>query len=74
MNRDLDYLPEAQAIAKDYPGWHAWSSLVGKQWHARLKGAQPVVMLHDNSPAELRRQIEEYVQKNALPSGGRAAE
>lgn len=69
MNHDLHYLPEAQAIVKDYPDWEAWSSLVGKQWHARLKGAQPIVMLHDNSPAELRQQIKEYTEKN-LPSGG----
>ncbi|HTW00227.1 MAG TPA: hypothetical protein VMF87_07985 [Streptosporangiaceae bacterium] len=61
MNNDLRNLPEARQIAEDFPGWEAWASLIGKQWHARLIGATPPVMLHDDSPADLAEQIRRYV-------------
>jgi hypothetical protein len=32
---EIKYLPEVQAIADEYPGWEAWTSLIGGQWHAR---------------------------------------
>ena len=51
--------PEASNIMGDYPGWEVWTSLNG-QWHARLKGAVPPVMVHDDSPAEIRAQIARY--------------
>jgi hypothetical protein len=61
MNNELRYLPEARRIAEDFPGWEAWASLVGKQWHARLRGSVPIVMLHDDDPASLAEQIRAYV-------------
>jgi hypothetical protein len=65
MNCELRYLPEARKIAEDFPGWEAWVSLVGKQWHARLKGSVPIVMLHDNDPAGLAGQIRNYIATTA---------
>jgi hypothetical protein len=65
MNSGLRYLPEARKIAEDFPGWEAWVSLVGKQWHARLKGSVPIVMLHDNDPASLAEQIRNYIATTA---------
>jgi hypothetical protein len=61
---DIKYTPDAQAIADEYPGWEAWTGLIGGQWHARLKGSEPVVMVHDDSPAGIRDQIREYASRN----------
>jgi hypothetical protein len=57
MDSQLRYPPEAQSIMKDFPQYDVWVSLIGKQWHARLKGATPPVMVHDDSPAGIREQI-----------------
>jgi hypothetical protein len=65
MNSEVRYLPEATKIAEDFPGWEAWVSLVGKQWHARLKGSVPIVMLHDNDPVSLAEQIRSYIAATA---------
>jgi hypothetical protein len=59
----IDYTPEAQQVMRDYPAWEVWSSLIGGQWHGRLKGATPPVMLHDDSPAGIRGQIEDLERK-----------
>ena len=56
----IDYTPEASRLADDFPRWEAWVSLIGGQWHARLKGSEPIAMVHDDSPAGLRAQIETY--------------
>jgi hypothetical protein len=47
---------QARAIAEEFPGWAAWQSLDG-QWHARIVGAIPPVMVHAPSPGELCEQI-----------------
>lgn len=62
MADEINYLPEANRIATDYPGWKAWTSLRGGQWHARLSDADgnPIVLLHDDSPAGIRAQIEAF--------------
>lgn len=50
-------------ISDEFPGWEAWQSLIGKQWHARLKGAEPPVMVHGNNEDDLRNQIREIAAK-----------
>jgi len=62
MTTELDYLPEAERIAAEYPGWRAWASLRARQWHARLNDdkGNPIVLLHDDSPAGLREQISRF--------------
>jgi hypothetical protein len=40
------------------PGWEAWQSIRGGQWHARLKGAEPPRMVHDDSLEGIRQQLE----------------
>jgi hypothetical protein len=52
-------------ISDEFPGWEAWQSLIGKQWHARLKGAQPPVMVHGNTEDDLREKIREMLEKKA---------
>lgn len=47
---------QIMAIAGQFPGWEAWQSLDG-QWHARIVGAIPPVMVHAASADELREQI-----------------
>jgi hypothetical protein len=61
MNTDFRYPPDARKIAEDFPGWEAWVSPVGKQWHARLKGSVPIVMLHDDDAVGLAEQIRKYI-------------
>ena len=58
---EAKYLPEAQRLMAQFPGWDVWVSIIGGQWHARLKGATPPIMFHDNSAADLGEQIEQYV-------------
>ena len=41
----------------EFDNWEFWQSLRGGQWHARLKGATPPVMVHDNDEEGLRQQI-----------------
>ena len=47
---------QIMAIAGQFPGWEAWQGLDG-QWHARIVGAIPPVMVHAESADELRGQI-----------------
>jgi hypothetical protein len=47
---------QTKAIAEEFSGWDAWQSLDG-QWHARIIGAIPSVMVHGASPDGLREQI-----------------
>jgi hypothetical protein len=47
---------QARAIDAEFPGWDAWQGLDG-QWHARIVGAVPPVMVHSDSPDGLREQI-----------------
>jgi hypothetical protein len=61
---ELDYLPEAQRIAAEFPGWRAWTSLRGGQWHARLNDdrGNPIVLLHDDNPEGLKDQISKFAK------------
>ena len=63
MEDMLKYPPEARRLNRDYPAWETWVSLVGKQWHARLIGAQPPVMVHGDGAADIREQIEMIERK-----------
>jgi hypothetical protein len=47
---------QARAIAEDFPGWQAWQGIDG-EWHARIIGAIPPVMVHSASLDGLRVQI-----------------
>jgi hypothetical protein len=49
---------QAAAFSERCPGWQAWRSLVGRQWHARLLGAIPPVMVHDDTIDGLAGQVE----------------
>ncbi len=48
---------QIRAIGEEFPGWEAWQSLVNGLWHARLVGSTPPVMMHGESPEDLREQI-----------------
>jgi hypothetical protein len=48
-------------IAEEFPGWEGWQSLVGRQLHARAKGATPPVMVHADTIDGLREQIRQYL-------------
>ena len=54
------------AIAQQFPGWEAWQGLDG-QWHARVPGAIPPVMIHAGSASDLIEQIRD-------PRSARAAQ
>jgi hypothetical protein len=46
-----------RAIGEEFPGWEAWQGLVNGLWHARLAGSTPPVMVHGDSPADIREAI-----------------
>ena len=48
---------QIQAIGDEFPGWEAWQGLINGLWHARLVGSTPPVMVHGESPGDLREQI-----------------
>jgi hypothetical protein len=48
---------QIRAVGEDFPGWEAWQGLVNGLWHARLRGSTPPVIVHAESPEELREQI-----------------
>jgi hypothetical protein len=62
MGEEIKYLPEARRLMRDYPRWDVWTSIKAGTWHARLKGATPPVMFHDDNPTGLRDQIERQVR------------
>jgi hypothetical protein len=47
---------QIRTLAEQFPGWEAWQSL-DSQWHARIAGATPPVMVHASSLSELCEQI-----------------
>ncbi len=48
---------QIRAISQEFPGWEAWQGLINGLWHARLIGSTPPVMVHGESPGDLREQI-----------------
>ena len=48
---------QIRAIGEQFPGWEAWQGLVNGLWHARLLGSTPPVMVHGESPDDLREMI-----------------
>jgi hypothetical protein len=61
----IDYTPEAERIAQDFPGWKAWASLRGGQWHARLndEDGNALILLHDDNPQGIREQIRTFSKR-----------
>lgn len=55
---------DRRAIEEQFPGWEAWVSIKGGQWHARLKGSVPIVMLHDDTAAGLLAQVAEWMARH----------
>jgi hypothetical protein len=43
---------QARAFAGEHPGWEAWQDINGG-WHARVKGAEPPVMVHGATVDEI---------------------
>jgi hypothetical protein len=48
---------EMRQITEEFPGWEAWQGLINGLWHARLVGSTPPVMVHGETPADLRELI-----------------
>jgi hypothetical protein len=48
-------LPATQ-IEAEFPGWECWRGTDGR-WHARIRGATPPVMVHDDHLDGLREEI-----------------
>lgn len=49
---------QIRVVADQFPGWEAWQSLDG-QWHARVVGAIPPVMVHSESADDLLERLRE---------------
>lgn len=60
-------LAETQAryrlIAEEFPGWEAFRG-VDALWHARIKGAEPPIMVHGESSYALRENIIGWLRAN----------
>src|SRR5258706_10237031 len=52
---DLDEVTR-ESIEAEFPGWEAFQG-VDRKWHARIKGATPPVMVHDDDLDGLREEI-----------------
>ncbi len=51
-----------ESIEAEFPGWEAFQG-VDRKWHARIKGATPPVMVHDDDLDGLREEIRRYLGK-----------
>ncbi len=51
-----------ESIEAEFPGWEAFQG-VDRRWHARIKGAAPPVMVHDDDLDGLREEIRRYLGK-----------
>jgi hypothetical protein len=54
-------LKDVAEIAEEFESWEAWVSLIGGQFHARLRGSVPIVMVHADTVDALREQIARYL-------------
>lgn len=61
----ITYLPEAQAISEEFPGWEAGVGLRTLLWHGQLRNDAGLVMLHAESPAGLRKKIAQWTEENS---------
>jgi hypothetical protein len=64
-----EYAAEVRSIAEEFEGWEAWCGL-NSMWHARLVGSVPPLMVHGESPAEVREQIRQQVKARGQEPGG----
>jgi hypothetical protein len=53
-------------IADEFPGWTGWRSVATRQFHARLTGSIPLVMVHADRLEDLREQIVYYAARSRL--------
>jgi hypothetical protein len=60
MSAEDDITPES--IAAEFPGWEVWQG-IDRLWHARIKGATPLVMVHDDDLDGLREEMVRYLGK-----------
>ena len=51
-----DELITAQSIEAEFPGWETFRG-VDRRWHARIRGADMPVMVHDDDLLGLREEI-----------------
>jgi hypothetical protein len=51
-----------ESIDAEFPGWEVWQG-IDRLWHARIKGATPPVMVHDDDLDGLREEIVRYLGK-----------
>jgi hypothetical protein len=59
---------QARDLEHQHPGWRAWQSARNGQWHARLEGSDPPVLVHDDNPSGLAEQIRALVPHVAAPA------
>jgi hypothetical protein len=45
-----------KSIEAEFPGWEAWQG-VDRRWHARIRGADKPVMVHDDDLVGRREEI-----------------
>jgi hypothetical protein len=48
---------QARDLERQHPGWSAWQSARNGQWHARLEGSDPPLLIHDDHVVGLGEQI-----------------
>lgn len=51
-----------ESISAEFPGWEAFQG-ADRRWHARIRGADKPVMVHDDSLSGLREEIVRKVSK-----------
>ncbi len=57
----VDGINGAAGLAGEFPGWEAWQG-IDRLWHARIRGAIPLVMVHGEDLVDLRDQILRYTR------------
>jgi hypothetical protein len=51
-----------QSIENEFPDWETFQG-VDRRWHARLRGADKPVMVHDDDLVGLREEIQREISK-----------